>query len=174
MLSELMYEDEITILKNIFRDKLDELDIKIYQLLREDGRMSDTKIAKRLGVSITTVRRRRLRLQEEGILQIIALILLKAANVVYADVLVKFNQKAKMEEIKEFIDRAVFNPRIYEVTEYLGGDYTLLLRFFESNPEKLKYHIDKFLRESNIVETYKIHLAVASPKAWYRNFKVKF
>ncbi|WP_175059484.1 Lrp/AsnC family transcriptional regulator [Thermococcus sp. 2319x1] len=174
MLNELIYEEEIAVLKNIFKDKLDDLDIKIYQLLREDGRVSDTKIAERLGVSITTVRRRRLRLQEEGILQVMALILLKAANVAYADVLVKFKQKAKTEEIKEFISRAVSNPRIYEVTEYIGGEYDILLRFFESNPEKLKYHIDKFLRGGDIVEMYRVYLAVGSPKAWYRKFTIKF
>ena len=146
MLNELMYKEEIAILKNILKGKLDDLDIKIYQLLREDGRMSDTKIAEKLGVSITTVRRRRMRLQEEGILQIMALILL----------------------------RAVFNPRIYETTEYFGGEYDLLLRFFESNPEKLKYHIDKFLREADIVEMYRIFPAIGSPKAWYRKFTLKF
>lgn len=174
MLNELMYEEEIAILKNILKGKLDDLDIKIYQLLREDGRMSDTKIAEKLQVSITTVRRRRMRLQEEGILQIIGLILLRAANVAYADVLIKFKQNVKMEEIKEFISRAVFNPRIYEATEYFGGEYDLLLRFFESNPEKLKYHIDKFLREVDIVEIYRIFPAIGSPKAWYRKFTLKF
>jgi len=75
-----MYEDEIVVLRRILKDKLDDLDIKIYQLLRENGRMSDTKIAEKLGVSVTTIRRRRMRLQEEGILQIIALILLNPSS----------------------------------------------------------------------------------------------
>lgn len=167
-------ENEATVLKNIFKNKLDDLDIKIYQLLRKNGRMSDTQIAKKVGVSITTVRRRRMRLQEEGILQITALILLKAANVTYADVLVKFKQEAKREDINEFISRAVSNPRIYEVTEYIGGEYDALLRFFELNPERIKHHIDKFLRGERIVEMYRIYPAVGSPKAWYRKFKLKF
>ncbi|EHR78793.1 transcriptional regulator [Thermococcus litoralis DSM 5473] len=169
-----MYEDESVVLRRILKDKLDGLDIKIYQLLRENGRMSDTKIAEKLGVSVTTIRRRRMRLQEEGILQIIALILLRAADVAYADVLVKFKKHAKMENIREFLSKAVMNPRIYEVTEYIGGECDVLLRFFEANPETLKYHIDKFLREEDIVEKYTIYLAIGSPKAWYRQFKLRF
>jgi len=166
--------DEILVLRKIFKSKLDDLDVKIYQLLREDGRMSDTRIAEKLGVSVTTVRRRRLRLQEKGILQIIGLLLLRAADVAYADVLVKFNQRAKIEDIKNFLAEAIANPRIYEITEYIGGDYDLLLRFFESNLENLKYHVDKFLRDTPIVEEYRVYPAIGSPKAWYRSFKVKF
>jgi len=166
--------DEKLVLRKIFKGKLDDLDIKIYQLLREDGRMDDTKIAEELGVSVTTIRRRRLRLQEEGILQIVGLLLLRAANVAYADVLVKLNHQAKIEDINSFISEAIANPRIYEVTEYVGGDYDFLLRFFESNLESLKYHINKFLNNNSIVEDYTVYLAVRSPKAWYRSFKLKF
>ncbi len=169
-----MNDDEITVLKAIFRDKLDDIDIKIYQILRENGRVSDTEIAKRIGVSITTVRRRRRRLQEKGYLQIIGLLLLRAANVVYADVLVKFNQRARVEDIKTFIDSAVANPRIYEVTEYLGGDHDVLVRFFEANYERLRYHIEKFIREFDVIERYDIYPAIGSPKAWYKSFKIRF
>lgn len=169
-------DTEIAVLKKIFKGRLDDLDIKIYQLLREDGRMSDTKIAEKLGVSVTTIRRRRLKLQEEGILQIVGLLLLKAANVVYADVLVKFDKEARIEEINEFINEALSNPRIYEVTEYIGGDYDILLRFFETNLERLRYHIDKFLRnrQKRIIEKYQVYPAIGSPKAWYKSFKLKF
>lgn len=167
-------DNEILVLRKIFKGKLDDLDIRIYQVLREDGRMSDTKIAEKLGVSVTTVRRRRLKLQEEGILQIVGLLLLRAADVAYADVLVKLNHQAKMDDINSFISETIVNPRIYEITEYIGGDYDLLLRFFESNLESLKYHINKFLSNSPIVEEYKVYPAVGSPKAWYRSFKLKF
>ncbi|WP_253276564.1 Lrp/AsnC family transcriptional regulator [Thermococcus sp. EP1] len=166
--------DEILVLKTVFKGKLDDLDIKIYQALREDGRISDTKIAEKLGISITTVRRRRLRLQEEGILQIIGLLLLRAADAAYADVLVKLNQQIRIEEINEFIHEAMKNPRIYEVTMYLGGDYDLLLRFFETNLERLRYHVDKFLRNHKVVEKYSVYPAIGSPKAWYKSFKLKF
>ncbi|WP_456453856.1 Lrp/AsnC family transcriptional regulator [Thermococcus sp.] len=166
--------EEILVLKSVFKNKLDDIDLKIYQALRENGRMSDTEIAKRIGVSITTVRRRRLRLQEKGYLQIIGLLLLRAADVAYADVMVKLNQHARVEEINEFLTEAINNPRIYEVTEYLGGDYDVLLRFLESNNEKLRYHIDKFLRNNNAVERYMVYPAIGSPKAWYKSFKIKF
>jgi len=167
-------EDEIVVLKSILKNKVDDLDLQIYQLLKEDGRMSDTKIAEKLGVSITTVRRHRLRMQREGFLQIMALLLLKAVDVAYADVLIKLNQQAKPEDVRVFISEAINNPRIYEVTEYIGGNYDLLLRFFESNFERLRYHIDTFLMGNSIVEKYEVYPAIGSPKAWYRPFKLKF
>jgi len=167
-------DDECVILKSVFNGKLDDIDIKIYQALRENGRMSDTEIAKRIGVSITTIRRRRLRLQKEGYLQVIGLLNLRAANVAYADVLVKLNQQAKIEEINEFINEAINNPRIYEVTQYIGGNHDVLLRFFEANLERLRYHIDKFLRNKGIIESYEVYLAIGSPKAWYKSLKIKF
>ncbi|MFA4701215.1 Lrp/AsnC family transcriptional regulator [Pyrococcus kukulkanii] len=166
-------EVEIELLKKIFKGTLDEIDIKIYMFLRENGKISDSEIARRLGISVTTVRRRRKRLEEKGILQIVGLLLLKAADVQYADVLVKFRQGTKVEEINEFINRAVNNPRIYEVTLYIGGEYDVLLRFFESSLERLKYHIEKFVRSSNVVEYYTINTAIGSPKAWYKVFKIK-
>lgn len=166
--------EEIELLKKIFKRKLDETDIRIYMLLRENGKMSDSEIARKLGISVTTVRRRRKRLQDEGILQIIALLLLKAANASYADVLVKFKQGIKIEEVNEFISDAIKNPRIYEVTLYIGGKYDVLLRFFEGNLESLNYHIEKFLRSSQVVERYEVNTAVGSPKAWYKSFKIKF
>ena len=165
---------EIDLLQKIFKGRMDEMDIKIYMLLRENGKRSDSEIARKLGVSVTTVRRRRKRLQDEGILQIIALLLLKAADVAYADVMVKFKQGTKIEKINEFMRDAVRNPRIYEVTIYIGGEYDLLLRFFETNLESLRYHIEKFLRGSDLVERYEVNTAVGSPKAWYKEFKIKF
>ncbi|ASJ17618.1 transcriptional regulator [Thermococcus chitonophagus] len=164
---------EIELLKRIFRGILDETDIKIYMFLRENGKISDSEIARRLGISVTTVRRRRKRLEEKGLLQIVGLLLLKAADIQYADVLVKFRQGVRVEEINEFINTAVNNPRIYEVTVYIGGEYDVLLRFFESNLERLKYHIEKFVRSSDIIEHYTINTAIGSPKAWYKVFKIK-
>ncbi|HII61903.1 Lrp/AsnC family transcriptional regulator [Pyrococcus horikoshii] len=167
-------DPETAVLKKVFKGKLDDLDIMIYKMLREDGRISDSRIAERLGVSVTTVRRHRLKLQREGILQVIGLLLLRAADVAYADVLVKFSKDATPEEIRKFVNEAVENPRIYEVTEYIGNGYDLMLRFFESNLESLKYHIDRFLRSKTIVEKYEVFTAIGSPKAWYKSLKLKF
>lgn len=53
---------------------LDELDAQIITLLREDGRMAYTAMAKQLGVAEATVRKRMGRLVEEGVLHVVGLV----------------------------------------------------------------------------------------------------
>ncbi len=53
-------------------DTIDSTDSKIIQMLQEDGRLSNTFIAKQLGVSEATVRKRLNRLIEEEYIQIVA------------------------------------------------------------------------------------------------------
>jgi Lrp/AsnC family transcriptional regulator, regulator for asnA, asnC and gidA len=52
---------------------MDELDRKIITILQEDGRASNAQIARRVGVSEGTVRRRLKRLIEEGYIRVVAL-----------------------------------------------------------------------------------------------------
>ncbi|HHI01394.1 MAG TPA: Lrp/AsnC family transcriptional regulator, partial [Thermococcus litoralis] len=49
--------------------KMDEIDKNILKLLQEDGRMSYSEIARRIGVPESTVRLRVKRLIEEGIIR---------------------------------------------------------------------------------------------------------
>lgn len=51
---------------------LDQIDCQMIELLQKDGRIPNTEIAKRLGVSEATVRSRLNRLIEEGYIQIVA------------------------------------------------------------------------------------------------------
>ncbi|CAD7769591.1 putative HTH-type transcriptional regulator [Candidatus Methanoperedenaceae archaeon GB50] len=53
---------------------LDEVDRKIIILLQENGRITDVELAKKIGVSHDTAKRRRRRLEDEGYLKIQALI----------------------------------------------------------------------------------------------------
>ena len=51
---------------------LDQLDCQMIELLQKDGRISNTEIAKKMGISEATVRTRLNRLIEEGYIQIVA------------------------------------------------------------------------------------------------------
>ncbi|RKX45350.1 MAG: hypothetical protein DRP38_08530 [Thermotogae bacterium] len=106
--------------------------------------------------------------------EIVGLLLLRAAEVAYADVLVKLSHRAKMEDINSFISEVVASPLLEYMSRIYRGECDLLLRFFESNLESLKYHVDKFLRDNSIVEGYRVYPAVGRPKAWYHPFKLKF
>jgi Lrp/AsnC family transcriptional regulator for asnA, asnC and gidA len=52
---------------------MDELDRKIIGILQQDGRASNAKIARQLGVSEGTIRRRLKRLIEDEVIQVLAL-----------------------------------------------------------------------------------------------------
>lgn len=52
--------------------KLDRTDCEIIQLLQKDGRLSNTEIAKKLGISEATVRARLNRLLEEDFIRVVA------------------------------------------------------------------------------------------------------
>jgi Lrp/AsnC family transcriptional regulator for asnA, asnC and gidA len=54
------------------RKAIDPLDCRMIELLQKDGRVSNTEIAKQLGISEATVRTRLARLIEEGVVQIVA------------------------------------------------------------------------------------------------------
>ncbi len=158
-------EEERKLLQSILEDDWDDKDIKIYQLLRNNGRMTDTEIAEKLDMSITTARRRRTKLEEEGYIYLMALLVLQAVGVAYADTIVKINPKASLQELNKFIAEAVANPRIYEVTQYIGKR-ALLFRFYEKNMERVSKHINEFLLGNRLVQDYEIYPAVSSPKAW--------
>ena len=54
------------------RKAIDPLDCRMIELLQKDGRVPNTEIAKRLGISEATVRIRLSRLIEQGVIQIVA------------------------------------------------------------------------------------------------------
>lgn len=53
-------------------NRLDPLDCKLVRLLQQDGRMSNTAIAQKLGTSEATVRTRLKRILDSGIIRIVA------------------------------------------------------------------------------------------------------
>ncbi len=157
-------DEEFRLLKEMFEGKLDDIDIKIYRLLRNNGRLTDTELAEKLGVSITTARRRRRELQEKGYLQIMGLLYFTPIKIAYADVLVELNINAPMKEIQSFIEDCLESPYIYEVTEYMGN--FILLRFYEKDLVMLNSKIHQFLQNRGAVEDYSIMVATKTPKAW--------
>jgi Lrp/AsnC family transcriptional regulator for asnA, asnC and gidA len=69
------------------RDELDDLDREIVEVLRLDGRTSNREIARRLGIAEGTVRSRIKRLEDQGLMRIVAVTdIFAAGKNVYATV----------------------------------------------------------------------------------------
>ena len=160
-------EKELEFLKTVVRDEMDETDIKIYQILRDNGRTTDTELAEKLDLSITTARRRRSKLEEEGYIFIMALLFFHQTNIAYADCIVSINSNLSVQKLNDFIEETVNNIRIYEVTKYVGKR-ALLLRFLEKDMESVNQYIHNFLMGREIVEDFDILPAIGTPKAWNR------
>ncbi|MEN8243582.1 MAG: Lrp/AsnC family transcriptional regulator [Thermodesulfobacteriota bacterium] len=56
------------------RSNIDEVDSKIIHLLKQDGRMRNTKMAKALNLSETSIRKRLQRLFDNEIIQVVAIV----------------------------------------------------------------------------------------------------
>ena len=164
-------KEEIEFWKEVSGGKLDEIDVKIYLALRENGRLTDTDLASIVGVSIPTARRRRIALQEKG-LQVIGLLLFEEFDIASADVIIKFKEDSKKEDIDRFIKEACDHPKVFEVDEYVG-EYDLVIKFFDKNFRELKYTIESFLRGKEVVKEFVILPVVNSPKLFTKKMRYK-
>lgn len=151
--------------EKMLSEVIDPINIKIINLLMEDGRMSDQLIADRIGISKTAVRYRRLHLQKTGTIRIVATLVLQNINFSYADLFIKFRPDVTVEKRSEFVQECIGNENIYEITQYIGN-YDLVLRILQENPFKLKEEIDRLLTRDELVADRMILPATRSNKAW--------
>jgi Lrp/AsnC family leucine-responsive transcriptional regulator len=151
--------------EKILSKRFDKIDISIINSLNEDGRVSDQKLSDQLGISKTTVRVRRLKLQKNGAIKITGLLVLQKMNLSYADVLLKFYPGSRIDEIERFIESCKKDEYVYEITRYVG-DHDLLLRLFDEDFYNLKNHYYEVLKDQKIIKESKLIPVVKSDKAW--------
>lgn len=153
--------------KSILEETLDETDYQIYRVLNENGRISDTDLAERVGLSRTAVRRRREKLQEAGMLDILAVLILQEADLAYADVRIRLSPDPTTEEIEAFIDDLLYEELIYEIDEYMG-EYDLLVRVWHASLKQLKRYVIEKLQNHDVVESYRTDPVIKTKKAWHK------
>ncbi|ARM76943.1 Lrp/AsnC family transcriptional regulator [Acidianus manzaensis] len=148
--------------EEIFNKYLDEKDIKILKFLNNDANISDARIGKMIGLSKTSVRVRRLKLQNSGILKIVGVVILQNLGLPYADVMIKLNHDLVLRE--QYINKLISNDLVYEITEYMT-EWDLLIRLFHKDTIKLKEEILKLINDK-AVQDYKIYYVSRTYKAW--------
>lgn len=151
----------------VFKEYLDEHDYQIFSALNENGRMSDTDLAERVGLSRTAVRRRREKLVESGVLEVLAVLVLQEANLAYADVRVVLDQAASSDERDRLIANLVDAELVYSVDSVLG-DHDLLVQAYHSSLGRVKTYIWDLLEDEPAVANYDITPVVKTWKAWDR------
>ncbi|MFP8888898.1 Lrp/AsnC family transcriptional regulator [Natrialbaceae archaeon A-CW2] len=153
-------------IEQLVTDNLDEVDYKIYRILNEDGRISDTDLGERVGLSRTAVRRRRKKLQDNNIIKIIGVLVLQEVDLEYADVQVSLQPEATNEELHEFIDYLVDQELVYEVDEYLGQS-DMLIRVWHASLRDVKEYVNELIQHADIVEDYEVVPVIRTHKAWH-------
>lgn len=153
--------------KDILREHLDETDYRIYKSLNEDGRMSDTELGERVGLSRTAARRRRKKLQEEGLIDVLGVLVLQQADLAYADVFVTLDSGAGADELDAFIEEVKEEELIYEIEEYMGK-YDVLLRVWHASLSDVKSYLRSLLQDHNAVQRYETIPVTKTHKAWHK------
>ncbi|WP_049996231.1 Lrp/AsnC family transcriptional regulator [Halococcus sediminicola] len=153
--------------QRILEEHLDELDYQIFEALNENGRMSDTELADRVGLSRTAVRRRRENLTESGILEVLAVVVLQEANLAYADVRISLNRGVDSQQRNEFIRTLIEAELLYSVDSIMG-DHDLFVRGWHSTLGNLKTYLWKLLESQPAVADFTISPVVHTWKAWDR------
>jgi Lrp/AsnC family transcriptional regulator for asnA, asnC and gidA len=121
--------------------KIDEIDLKIIEILTTDGRTPFAQIAKRLGVSTGMIRQRYHHLVQDGVLQIVAVtnpLLMGFTTMAHIGVKVNLN---RLEEIADEI--ASFEEVVYLVL--VTGSYDLCIEVVCRDNEHLIEFLTKKL-----------------------------
>lgn len=153
----------------LLEEQMDHKDYLIFRELNEDGRLSDTELADRVGLSRTAARRRRKKLQEEGILEIFALLVFKEADYTYAEVQISYSSSASSSQIDEFIQEFINDGLVYEVAECIG-EYDLMIRVWQSSLKEINTHVREYLQNNPVVDSYNVVPITDSYKMFHRNF----
>jgi Lrp/AsnC family transcriptional regulator, regulator for asnA, asnC and gidA len=129
---------------------LDALDHQLIDQLRRDGRLANTEIARRLGVSETTVRNRIQRLVGEGVLQVAAILNLSRLGY-EVDVIVGIHcAPSRAEEVAAELGAM---PEVRYLA-YVTGRYDLLLAaFFQSREELFEFLVERLGKIPGIART---------------------
>ncbi|WP_245998446.1 Lrp/AsnC family transcriptional regulator [Halalkalicoccus subterraneus] len=154
---------------DLVSNHLDETDYKIYRILNEDGRISDTELGERVNLSRTAVRRRRKKLQEENMIKIIGVLVLQEAELSYADVRVTVSSDATRDAVDEFISFLIEQELVYEVDEYLGQS-DILVRVWHGSLQEVKTYVTH-LMQHDIVKDFEVTPVTKTHKAWHSEIK---
>jgi len=129
--------------------KIDNIDTKIIKLLQKNGRMSNTEIAKRVGVSETTVRYRMQRLIKEEYIEIAAIIdPMKLGNGVEGNIRIHADIK-KMEQVTQKLKRI---PELLYVAR-VSGKADFDTSFFAKNMQDARILIDRINIIDGVTDT---------------------
>lgn len=136
--------------------KIDEIDLKLIDVLRENSKLSTSKISKKTGIPITTVFNRIKKIENEGIIEkyTVKINEKKLGNAVTAYSLIHYdislwNKKSDTEISKEsevLRKQLLSLPNVREA-KYIAGRYDILLKVVATSLESVNELLLRKLRK---------------------------
>jgi Lrp/AsnC family transcriptional regulator for asnA, asnC and gidA len=118
---------------------LDEIDLKIVELLQEEGRLSHSEIARRIGVSEATVRRRLAWLEQEDIIRIVAVANPFKLGFQIIAIIGLHVERSRLREIERAL---ITYPEVRFLGVTIGGYDMIFEAWFHTNEELLEFLSD--------------------------------
>lgn len=128
---------------------LDELDLRLIHLLKENARMPYSRLAKELGISESAVRKRISKLVKSGVVKKMT-IEYDLKNEIKAVVLVKTQPPVPVPEISKNVKKIVGVDAVYEVT----GEYDIVVILRAPGVEMINRFIDEVRSIPGVMSTY--------------------
>ncbi|MEM0489955.1 MAG: HTH-type transcriptional regulator LysM [Ignisphaera sp.] len=128
---------------------IDDIDLKLLQLLKENARTSYSKLARELGISEGAVRKRISKLVKSGVIKKMT-IEYELENELKAVILVKTQPPTPVPEVSKNIKRIVGVDVVYEVT----GEYDIVVIARATGVDTVNRFIDEIRSIPGVVSTY--------------------
>lgn len=128
---------------------IDEIDLRLLQLLKENARIPYSKLSKELGISESAVRKRISKLVKGGVIKKIT-IEYELENEIKAVILVKTQPPTPVPDVSKSIKKIAGVDVVYEVT----GEYDIIVIARASGVDMINKFIDEIRSIPGVVSTY--------------------
>jgi Lrp/AsnC family transcriptional regulator for asnA, asnC and gidA len=128
--------------------ELDDTDLSILRLLRENARMSYLEMSRRTGIADATIQHRIKRMREKGLIKFTVIVCPEASGYQVMAVMLVQTDTERHDEAKQAL------AALPEVTEVYGilGEHDLLIKVWAKNLEELNRTINDRIRAIDGIE----------------------
>lgn len=135
--------------------RIDETDVKIIRLLQEEGRRSNVGIARNVGISEATVRKRLNRLFSEGIIKVMGMVAPARVGLPKETIIFLQVELARLDEVATQLSQM---PETRSL-RYTTGEYDMVLEaFFPSDEALLQFLTRRLAPIAGIKKTATAHV----------------
>lgn len=127
---------------------LDDTDLSILRLLRQNSRMSYMEMSRITGIADATIQHRLKRMRERGIVQFTVMVEPEASGFTVTSVMLVQTDTEKHDEAKKALASLAEVSEVYSVL----GEYDLLVKVWARNLEELNELINEKIRSIEGIE----------------------